>query len=1389
MALRRKREVEDPNNTWDMQLMVAVCSGDTSTADELLLKGAKIDHYAPAILNAFPAVARNAGPLGNLMAAQQSGRLGTTGQTGGDSLPIPTGNPGNSFENPVGSVNNAASSYRETREATLISATTQHFNPSILTFPRSSSGGGLFAGVGAPISIFAGAGVGGMFNQNVTAKGDRPSDDAAPNTTATTTTPQKGPSPTPGGIPGSAGAGGGVISAAQKLNIAGVDPDEPLAFDPSTHVKLTPFLAALLYLDLETATWVAQHGGNTNAQFNEGKNGTIFHFLVRVENAALLERVCSKINVIDDSGAFDINAKDATCGLTPVELALYLHRPEMARILLMFGAADPFHTLVDGRYTATQRACITGNVQMLQTYLSAGDNIRQKDPISGETLFHLGLLHPPIIDYLVEVCSSLTAGGGAASSPTSPPGTSAGVAAAASATSRARTGSAFSGSRPPSAGPATKSAQDVATTFNINTALNARGESPLVFTIRHLCNASPHLPGLNGAALSNAPPSTPSKPSEKKSNAAAGMLSSLTHPDPVAAAVAAGVVVAQDINQYVALGQPAMPASLGPLGGKAAVDFNSNIAQMALVALGVLPNNAQMAPLFNAGNGILSTSSPDQSSASVLLSSISLGVATPKSGLELVDYLISKGADPTGGAPDGSPLGQSPLMHAIIAYAPEVIKRLVIDLKVPLAARDCLGSTALHYAVNAHSKGTLGLLLHADPPADVNAQDRLGETALHRAAARGNVAAIDYLLQLPNTDVNLADALGRNPLHAAVAANQLGAVEVLLKRCSAETGSPPLEKGKKAPTKKGQLPEFTVPQRLQVDAEDSTPLRQTALQIAVQKRFFPIVSTILSTGLANAERPSSLMPQEGAGEVPEGDFTTAWRDVQHSGGTILHEAVLQQDVRLVKLLLASGANVLSRNFHDRTALHLACCVESQRGWAQQGTTKGSGGADEYNTVSLEIVAALLEQGATVVDQDAQSLTTPLHIACRTENVKLVRLLLERVVADANSTVPPPHTKALSAIGDTSDSGVTPSASVGVQRSSGFALDLAADGMPFATSEEKTNPLGSEASIVTAQEQIAQKQYARKLEHAVVGALVNAVSIQDAALQSPLHVAVTGNDGSCAARINKSMIELPSMVKVMGSEAIRHLPLIRNLNGSMDTTGGHGLTTDSAEASQLLPEDEPSSRRLQVLRAMVAAVESASNGNASKHLTSALFHVDFDGCTPLQRLCMASSSAQLASPETKDRYHYAQVALLEFVASLLSPQSLESVLWLTDSRGWTPAHAAVAFSGANQPFVTRLLQLYADAPQSPSSQPPIAKKTKTLSSCNSLQDVKDCFSAHIVNAGGIRSQQQAAEKKKRNIITFQDNNGRNLLLLSADYGRVELSRTLVRLFKSAKAAAV
>jgi ankyrin repeat protein len=163
--------------------------------------------------------------------------------------------------------------------------------------------------------------------------------------------------------------------------------------------QVTPFLAvAQKGVDVDTLAWIAGPGqGNPNPQYN-GDQGTIFHHLVKADQLEQLEKLCANRKKI--SSSFSLDEVDAL-GQTATQLAINSYKPEAAKILIRHGARHPFQSLVDATHCQTARACCTGQTQLLETLLQCGDNPFQRD-CNGQTLMHLAVQHPSIIDILLD---------------------------------------------------------------------------------------------------------------------------------------------------------------------------------------------------------------------------------------------------------------------------------------------------------------------------------------------------------------------------------------------------------------------------------------------------------------------------------------------------------------------------------------------------------------------------------------------------------------------------------------------------------------------------------------------------------------------------------------------------------------------------------------------------------------------------------------------------------------------------------------------------------------------------------------------------------------------------------------------------------------------------
>ena len=1377
MAVRRRKEVEDPNNTWNMQLMAAVLAKDTKKADELLLKGAQIDHYALADVSLLPAGA-----------ADVRGLLST---------PHTTLQPNGAYYNPA--------------------------VPSNTTGGTAVGGGTSGPASNAPVN-------------------------AALSSTLAAAKPPASASATVGAAP--------TLDAAQlqQQQDAAAAQGPALADPNSRHVTaITPFIAAILNEDLATAAWVASTGGNPNAQLNNGRNGTVLHFLVRTDNGPLLAAVLSGRAAIDT--ALDIDAPEASTRLSPVALALALRKPEMARLLLRHGAANPFTNLVDGKYTSTQRACLTGDVATLETNLAAGDNIRQKCRVAGQTLFHLALLQPAVLDVLIERGSGAAYaggglfGGGGGADGNSPYPASAGGAGSPAVSPNGRAGgggggglgstqkgggaqqsAALSGAAAALAEVTTPSGP-FATPLTLNTAVNDDGETPLVFVIKYWGACT----GTTGGGGTGVVPHGAASPSAAALAAAAANFGAAVTTTPAASAAAvtgshpAVTATAALLAPNVVSG--ATVASAAPVGGLTSLPlsplptvpivaagtngYNATIAAAITLATGAVPQPAAGGAAAHGSNaadgsegggkGGADASTSNNASGAALKrggdrhggngpSAASFGAGLPRTALELLDFLVAKGADPSA-TPDASLFGMTPLMHAIQSYAPDLIRRLVMDYKVDLNARDKTGATALHYAVAARMKGALDMLCQAEG-IDLNAADTAGEAPLHRAAARGEVWAINHLLAQPFTDVNAVDAKGRTALHSAVAADCAAAVEALLTRCAPDIGAPPpIEKGKKAPTvKKGQPPpEPPVPMRLDVErAEAATGW--TALQLAFALKRHHL-ATLLVAGAGGGL----------------GGGASVQRPFGPCGGWLLHEAVRQQSGAMVALLLGAGADVLARDANDQTALHAACAIPN------------ADTAIVEMLLSAAAVASAPKQPSSTANAVAGATAPGSAGAAATTSPSATPTSTAIGGAIPLGTPPPqPHTIAS---GSAQPSAANSPATAAAITSSSPAASL----QPSPTFTFAIGGSGSKKALPCVNDQddltlSAPLHLAAATEHSGLVALLlqngASPSATNARLETALHVACDGADAAVAdAVMDGGGAKKTNVYAVRGFGADGQVDHLRSaadaalLSARLRGRGGGAEGNDHSQHPPLTIEalraPIPIARRDFTARTAIVHALIAAGAPLRTN--------DREGRLPLHRAAASGNAA----------------AVRAILAAATTGR--EAMLLACDANGWTPLHSAVALGGGGAvDVIEALLPFYEALPPScfgvrPREGPTVTPKTRIVGGSSAVAAAADHSSwgsndHSLRSAGGAGTARSgalsptaasAAQLTARvppptsssvlsgqsvaadvavapqpivlttetdpvlAVLRRQDHNGRPPLLLAASMGAVEAGRLLVR----------
>jgi ankyrin repeat protein len=145
---------------------------------------------------------------------------------------------------------------------------------------------------------------------------------------------------------------------------------------------------------------------------------------------------------------------------------------------------------------------------------------------------------------------------------------------------------------------------------------------------------------------------------------------------------------------------------------------------------------------------------------------ISLHTAAPLGIIEIVQFLISRGADVNA----KNNAGNTPLHWVVTtsrdAKNVEVIKLLIsAGANVNVKNDNLGGKTPLHMAAENSNTEVVKLLISAG--ADVNAESRTG-TPLHRAADDGNIEVAKILIS-HGADVNakISDTLSQTPLDCA----------------------------------------------------------------------------------------------------------------------------------------------------------------------------------------------------------------------------------------------------------------------------------------------------------------------------------------------------------------------------------------------------------------------------------------------------------------------------------------------------------------------------------------------------------------------------------------------------------------------------------------------
>ena len=284
------------------------------------------------------------------------------------------------------------------------------------------------------------------------------------------------------------------------------------------------------------------------------------------------------------------------------------------------------------------------------------------------------------------------------------------------------------------------------------------------------------------------------------------------------------------------------------------------------------------------------------------------------------------------------------------------------------AGADCIitdnsSLMCIHHAVaGGCGKETLQAIINYG--ANVNAADKNSVTALMMACGRGNVEAINALLNA-GADSNMTNTKGLTCIHYAVVGG-----------CSKQTLQPIIDHG------------------ADINAINEDDL--TALMIACQKGNVEAINVLLNAG--------------GDSNVTD-TMGSTW--IHHAAGGICSKVTLQA-------IIDRSADVNATNNHSTTALMMACerrNAETVNVLLQAGADPNIADTEGFTSIQIatlggcnkETLQAVIDYGADVNAANKNSITA-LMMACGRGNVEAINALLN-AGADSNIT----NTKGLTCI--------------------------------------------------------------------------------------------------------------------------------------------------------------------------------------------------------------------------------------------------------------------------------------------------------------------------------------------------------------------------------------
>ena len=294
--------------------------------------------------------------------------------------------------------------------------------------------------------------------------------------------------------------------------------------------------------------------------------------------------------------------------------------------------------------------------------------------------------------------------------------------------------------------------------------------------------------------------------------------------------------------------------------------------------------------------------------------------------------------------------GRTPLHLASEEGHIEVV-RLFLESNASVDVVTSLDKKApIHFASINGKAEIVELLINGG--ADISLAQHDGWTPLHLASRNGHPEILQLLIE-SGADVCVAEDEGWTPLHLASSEGYFGMVGLLVKSgadvcVAADDGWTPLHLASSEGYR--DIAELLIASGASACAskDDGTPLR-----LASQNGYYEVARLLLK----NSAQVNAI--------------------ASHNGSTPIQDACLHGHLKMVEILINSGANIHLADHEGWTPIHLA----SSEGY-------------------LEIVDLLIKSGAEA-SATMPSGSTPVHLAAYNGHVKVLELLIE---AGADTTV-------------------------------------------------------------------------------------------------------------------------------------------------------------------------------------------------------------------------------------------------------------------------------------------------------------------------------------------------------------------------------------------------